>query len=108
MVVLAGGGIIAGVAMVLLVAGGLTRAKISAPEKSPATRELYAFEHGPAASTPVTQAWNLQDKAVHDHLTNYAWVDRGAGVVQIPLERAMELIAQESAANPPQSNPVSR
>ena len=27
-------------------------------------------------------------------LTNYAWVDRPAGVVRIPIERAMDLIAE--------------
>lgn len=31
-------------------------------------------------------------------LEGYAWVDRARGVVQIPIERAMELVAAEAAA----------
>ena len=30
-------------------------------------------------------------------LHGYAWADRGAGVVRIPIERAMELVAREAA-----------
>ncbi|MGA2710751.1 MAG: hypothetical protein ACLQJ0_25535 [Steroidobacteraceae bacterium] len=31
-------------------------------------------------------------------LEGYHWVDRGGGVVQIPIERAMELVAAEAGA----------
>lgn len=31
-------------------------------------------------------------------LSEYRWVDRGTGVVRIPIERAMELLAARSAA----------
>jgi len=31
-----------------------------------------------------------------DLLGGYAWVDRDNGVVQLPIERAMELVAQEN------------
>ncbi len=31
-------------------------------------------------------------------LTSYGWVDRKAGIVHIPIERAMELVAKERAA----------
>lgn len=37
------------------------------------------------------QAFRAREDA---ELTNYGWVDRTAGVVRIPVERAMELIAQ--------------
>ena len=30
-------------------------------------------------------------------LNSYGWVDRTAGVVHIPIERAMEIIAQQGA-----------
>jgi hypothetical protein len=30
--------------------------------------------------------------------TSYAWINKDAGVVQLPVERAMELIAQENAS----------
>ena len=33
-------------------------------------------------------------------LTSYGWVDRKAGVVRIPIERAMELVAERAQAKP--------
>lgn len=32
------------------------------------------------------------------HLHAYRWIDRDAGIVQVPIERAMELIAAEAVA----------
>lgn len=37
------------------------------------------------------------ERAEDSHLTGYAWVDRDAGVVRIPLQRAMELEAAAHA-----------
>ena len=34
----------------------------------------------------------------HSQLNTYGYIDRGKGVVQIPLNRAMELLASEAAA----------
>ena len=34
-------------------------------------------------------------------LTSYAWVDRTAGVVQIPVERALEIVAERGLPVPP-------
>ena len=31
----------------------------------------------------------------HEELTTYGWVDKEAGTVRIPIERAMELVAAE-------------
>jgi len=39
----------------------------------------------------------------------YGWIDRGQGVVAVPIERAMELIVQEAAragASPPSNREV--
>jgi hypothetical protein len=33
-----------------------------------------------------------------ERLSGYRWVDRDAGVVSIPIERAMELVVREAAA----------
>lgn len=33
--------------------------------------------------------------AEHKAATSYAWIDQGKGVVQLPLDRAMELTVQE-------------
>jgi hypothetical protein len=42
-----------------------------------------------------TQKANDLRKEWHEKLTRYAWVDQKAGVVQIPIERAMELAAAD-------------
>ena len=34
-------------------------------------------------------------------LTSYAWVDRAGGVAQIPVERALELVAERGLPVPP-------
>lgn len=44
-----------------------------------------------AAATRATQA---------DRLTRYAWIDRQKGVVSIPIERAMTLVALEAGKEP--------
>jgi TRAP-type C4-dicarboxylate transport system permease small subunit len=33
----------------------------------------------------------------HEELTTYGWVDRKAGVVRLPIDRAIELVAREHA-----------
>jgi hypothetical protein len=33
-------------------------------------------------------------------LTSYGWVDRKAGVIRIPVERAMDLLAERASAKP--------
>lgn len=37
------------------------------------------------------------------HLAGYSWVDQSAGVVQIPIERAMDLVASEPASRSPEA-----
>ncbi len=44
-------------------------------------------------------------RAVEDsHLEHYAWIDRGHGVAQIPIDRAMVLWAKNYSATPPATN----
>ena len=47
-------------------------------------------------TSPALDLKTLRD-AEDTHLHGYAWVDRKAGVVRIPIERAMELVAKEVA-----------
>lgn len=42
-----------------------------------------------------------KQKAEEAILESYGWVDRQAGVVRIPIERAMELEAERAQAKPP-------
>jgi hypothetical protein len=44
----------------------------------------------------------LQQKG-QSQATTYGWVDQGKGVVQLPLDRAMELTVQQYAAKPQSS-----
>jgi hypothetical protein len=49
--------------------------------------------------TPRLQTQPFKDlyllrQAEEERLTSYAWVDKGSGVVRIPIERAMELTLQ--------------
>jgi hypothetical protein len=65
----------------------------------PATREMgpeSSFRHGPEERSSIARDWVTQDRLVREHLTTYGWVDREAGVVRIPIERAMEMVAAES------------
>jgi hypothetical protein len=51
-----------------------------------------------------------QDATKRERLSGYGWVDRDAGVVHLPIDRAMELVAQgvrpgAAAATPPGAQP---
>jgi hypothetical protein len=47
--------------------------------------------------------WREYSKAQQAELNRYAWVDRQKGVVAIPIDRAIELVAQRGL--PPQKTP---
>ena len=44
----------------------------------------------------VNEPANLADLHRHEHemLTTYGWMDRNAGIVRLPIERAKELILE--------------
>lgn len=56
------------------------------------------FQNGAGELTGIELAWRQQDRVVHEHLDTYGWVDRAAGVVHIPVSRAIDLILAEAAA----------
>jgi len=67
---------------------------------SPTASSLQAA--APRTATPRLQSAPSRDlqtlRAQKDAMLNgYRWLDRGAGVVQIPIERAMELMEARSA-----------
>jgi len=76
----------------------------------PATRPVPAAEgSAPVAALQSTPQEDLRSyrRAKAAALEGYRWIDRDAGVVQIPIERAMELVAAERAApQPTQSGPA--
>jgi hypothetical protein len=56
---------------------------------SPAPRAPYHLEVDPKNRLIALQ------KRAEQRLTTYGWVDRKAGIVHIPINRAMELVAKE-------------
>lgn len=66
---------------------------------------LALFPPPPAIPSAIPPPPRLQTRAPQDlarlraaqaaRLDRYAWVDRSAGVAQVPVERAMELLAQQ-------------
>ncbi|MBO0751669.1 MAG: hypothetical protein J2P53_06145 [Bradyrhizobiaceae bacterium] len=64
-----------------------------------ADRTLPAPEQFPSPRVQTHQAEQLQDllAAQRRHLSGYAWADAGKTLVRIPIERAMEIIAQRGA-----------
>jgi len=78
--------------------GGLWRARQKElPSPVPVATALPTAPPEPRLQTsPALDLKTLRD-AEDAHLHGYAWVDRKAGVVRIPIERAMELVAKEVA-----------
>jgi hypothetical protein len=66
-----------------------------APEQLPADQAWKA--------TPDTRKAALAElrAAEQKQVSNYAWIDQAKGVVQLPIERAMELTVQELKAKQP-------
>jgi hypothetical protein len=60
------------------------------------------FQDGPEARTDVDRAWAQCEHDTRSHLSGYGWVDRSAGIVRIPIDRAIDLVcaaeARKSAA----------
>ncbi len=65
--------------------------------------------YGSAEGTPKEAAWQATAEGRRAYLLDlkakqqkelaaYGWVDRKAGVVQLPIDRAMALVAQEHSA----------
>ena len=73
-----------------------------APEQLPADQAWKA--------TPGTRQAALAELRAKEQkqITAYAWVDQAKGVVELPIDRAMELTVQEIKAKQPAANRTSR
>jgi hypothetical protein len=60
---------------------------------APATARQTSFQDGAGAESSIERDWRTIHVAADKRLTGYGWVDRRAGVVHIPIERAMALVA---------------
>jgi len=68
---------------------------------SPPANALAAIEGRRLPPAPRLQAHPIKDlqelRAVEqERLTSYGWIDQQAGVVRIPIERAMQLLAERA------------
>jgi len=93
-----------GAALALLVALGLGAAAVFLRADRPAAEgapEATAFPAGARYQTSVEASWTAYERDTRAHLDGYGWVDRSAGVVRVPIERAIDLITA-----PPRTGPA--
>jgi hypothetical protein len=85
------------VLLVFLVALGLAGARLALSLSNPPMKlashgDDELFQHGAQASTDIERSWQDIDRASSLGADGYAWVDRSAGIVQIPISRAIDLV----------------
>ena len=58
--------------------------------------EKYLKENFPSPQLEVNERTELNDERLREEetLSTYGWVDQNAGIVRIPIDRAMDLLAQ--------------
>jgi hypothetical protein len=69
--------------------------RASLPPPSPVAAVLPSAPPEPRLQTSPGEELRALRATEDARLHGYGWVDRRAGVVRIPIERAMELVAQE-------------
>jgi hypothetical protein len=83
-----------GVGVVLLAGYGIFSAGRSSRELAPGLGRAAAFQSGPEERTSTEQAWVEIAAETRRNLHTYGWVDRSAGVVRIPIDRAMAILEE--------------
>jgi hypothetical protein len=96
-VALGAGAIIGVVIAALLVAWLLVRGE-PAHQADERTRAPPAIEGGPRLQAAPERDFPAFHAEKSRLLHAYAWVDRGRGIVRIPIDRAMALLVQQQAA----------
>ena len=67
------------------------------PPASPVAAALPSAPPEPRLETAESLGLRDLRAAENAQLHGYGWVDRGAGIVHVPIDRAMDLVAQEVA-----------
>lgn len=87
-------------ALVLLVVVGLAtgylaigRARSAAEASVRGPEQL--FQNGPGSNTDVDRSWASLEQPSRLPAQDYAWIDRKTGVVQVPIDRAIDLVCAE-------------
>ena len=94
-----GAGILVLIVVALIAMGTLFRYLAAQPKTGPGPSPMAgARELPPAPRLQVTPGAELERvRAAEDAvLGGYAWVDRKAGIVRIPIDRAMDLVAERT------------
>jgi hypothetical protein len=88
--------------LLLLVGLGLFGGRIALGHSHPetgasarATDEL--FQHGVQAKTDIDRSWE-EIAAAAQNIGTYAWADRGKGIVQVPIDRAIDLVCEQQGS----------
>jgi hypothetical protein len=85
-----------GIALSFLAASWLYRAHDAERPRDRVESFANSFRHGSEERSSIEKTWSELEPETQAHLRGYHWRDREHGVVQIPIERAMELIAEEN------------
>ena len=86
--------------VVALLAMRVLQERFGAARHSTEVAPENVFGEKPPPPEPHLQATPAVDLAEHrareeERLSTYGWIDRDAGVVHVPIERAIELVARE-------------
>lgn len=90
-----------GVALLgVLVGVGVTLAAVAGVLAAIGWPQRAAHRRGPGVEHWEAPGWDLERTRARERaaLSGYAWVDTRSETVRIPLERALELVARERAA----------
>lgn len=105
-IIVFGGALLVLTVIVLVLMGGLLRSLMtrSSAADAPlpplaASRQPPPQPHLQVAPSQELQAVQQQEDAL---LSSYGWVDRANGIVRVPINRAMELVAERGLPTRPQ------
>ncbi len=105
-IVLTATAIVAAVLMIALFKG-LDRSAEAKDEKAIAAAGLELKDTGvpplPRLQVQPVQHWKDFAAAERERLTTYGWMDRSTGAVHIPIDRAIDLIAERGVGPLPQA-----
>lgn len=91
-------GLITAALLFLVVAGILGgAATVRFSRAQPVAPGTTPFAGGAQSRPDIQRSWQDYERESEVHMGGYAWVDRKAGIVRIPLSRAMDLVADEAA-----------
>lgn len=71
----------------------------------PVKQSQEEIGNAPHSWTSIEDDWKSIDAQSHEHLDGYGWIDQEHGVVRIPIQRAMDLVAAQGLPARPGATP---